>query len=188
MSGGGMGFIFEPERKAEAQERLQEIMSQTRRKLEHALPFAMEPVVYDFAINERGTMRHTARRAGRAAARPRYYTMTIPRLMRLDPRSLSAVAPRRTGGLRRGLPHAPGAERHGADACRPPAAGTRRAKRERGRICRPAARERLRSGSARADPAGPAARAHRPGAEPPAGQQRHSRRASRATCWTAWTG
>jgi hypothetical protein len=42
MSGGGMGFIFSPSRKAEAQERLQEIMSGTKRELEHALPFAME--------------------------------------------------------------------------------------------------------------------------------------------------
>ena len=53
MSGGGMGFIFAPERKAEAQERLAgRSCRETRRKLEHALPFAMEPVVYDFAINE----------------------------------------------------------------------------------------------------------------------------------------
>ena len=55
MSGGGMGFIFDPKRKTQAQRRLQEIMSQTKRQLQHALPFAMEPVVYDFAINERGT-------------------------------------------------------------------------------------------------------------------------------------
>ncbi|MGP8235750.1 MAG: UTP--glucose-1-phosphate uridylyltransferase, partial [Limisphaerales bacterium] len=37
MSGGGMGFIFEPKRKADAQRRLQEIMSQTKRELQHAL-------------------------------------------------------------------------------------------------------------------------------------------------------
>ena len=30
-------------------------MSETKRQLERAVPFAMEPVVYDFAINERGT-------------------------------------------------------------------------------------------------------------------------------------
>ena len=30
MSGGGMGFIFAPARKTEAQERLQDIMSQTK--------------------------------------------------------------------------------------------------------------------------------------------------------------
>src|SRR5438132_1665632 len=43
MSGGGMGFIFKPDRKAEAQQRLQEIMTGTRERLEHALPFAMDP-------------------------------------------------------------------------------------------------------------------------------------------------
>ncbi|PAW75613.1 MAG: UTP--glucose-1-phosphate uridylyltransferase, partial [Pedosphaera sp. Tous-C6FEB] len=43
MSGGGMGFIFAPHRKAEGQRRLQEIMSATKRELQHALPFAMEP-------------------------------------------------------------------------------------------------------------------------------------------------
>ena len=30
-------------------------MSDTKRPMEHAAPFAMEPVVYDFAINEQGT-------------------------------------------------------------------------------------------------------------------------------------
>ena len=79
MSGGGMGFLFEPARKAEAQERLQAIMSETKRAMEHAVPFAMEPVVYDFAINERGTQAGLLQRrrrpdagrllhAGRAAA------------------------------------------------------------------------------------------------------------------------
>ena len=55
MSGGGMGFLFSPRRKPAAQERLAAIMSETKREMEHAVPFAMEPVVYDFAINERGT-------------------------------------------------------------------------------------------------------------------------------------
>src|SRR5207248_1702499 len=47
MSGGGMGFIADPEVRAAAQDALQETMSALRRRLEHALPFAMEPVVYD---------------------------------------------------------------------------------------------------------------------------------------------
>jgi hypothetical protein len=55
MSGGGMGFIFAPGQKRAAQTALQEIMSATKREQQHALPFAMEPVVYDFAINQRGT-------------------------------------------------------------------------------------------------------------------------------------
>src|SRR6185295_10298521 len=55
MSGGGMGFMFAPARKAEAQEVLQRTISQARRELQHALPFAMEPAVYDFAVNPHGT-------------------------------------------------------------------------------------------------------------------------------------
>ena len=55
MSGGGMGFIFDPAAKPAAQDYMQEMMARTKRELEAALPFAMEPVVYDFAINERGT-------------------------------------------------------------------------------------------------------------------------------------
>ena len=89
MAGGGMGFIFEPKRKAEAQRRLQEIMSQTKRELEHALPFAMEPVVYDFAINEHGTRAELLH--GDAALLPRgYYALHVPRWLRADPQSLSA--------------------------------------------------------------------------------------------------
>ena len=55
MSGGGMGFIFAPSARPKRKSRMQAIMSETKRELEHALPFAMEPVVYDFAINEHGT-------------------------------------------------------------------------------------------------------------------------------------
>jgi len=89
MAGGGMGFIFEPGKKAHAQKRLQEIMSQTKRELEHALPFAMEPVVYDFAINERGTWADLLR--GEEALLPRgYYALHVPRWLRTDSQSLTA--------------------------------------------------------------------------------------------------
>ena len=88
MAGGGMGFIFDPKRKAEAQKRLQEIMSQAKRDLEHALPFAMEPVVYDFAINERGTWADLLH--GDDALLPRgYYALHVPRWLRADPRALT---------------------------------------------------------------------------------------------------
>lgn len=89
MSGGGMGFIFDPAKKALAQDRLQTIMSETKRRLEHAVPFAMEPVVYDFAINERGTWADLL--TGPAALMPPgYYTQTAPALLRLEARQLSA--------------------------------------------------------------------------------------------------
>ncbi len=88
MSGGGMGFIFAPQRKAEAQERLQAVMSATRQRLEHALPFAMEPVVYDFAINEHGSLAQLLEDQ-QALLPPAYYTLLAPELLRQDPRTLS---------------------------------------------------------------------------------------------------
>jgi hypothetical protein len=87
MSGGGMGFIFKPEKKAAAQQRMQEIMSTTKRELSAALPFAMEPVVYDFAINGNGTFAELL--ANETALMPAsYYSLTVPRLLRADLRSL----------------------------------------------------------------------------------------------------
>ena len=87
MSGGGMGFIFAPGQKALAQKRLQEIMSQTKRELQNALPFAMEPVVYDFAINERGTWSDLLQ--GRDAILPQtYYALHVPNWLRADQQTL----------------------------------------------------------------------------------------------------
>jgi hypothetical protein len=87
MSGGGMGFIFAPEHKAHAQARLQAIMSQAKRELESALPFAMEPVVYDFAINERGTWADLLHEAD-ALLPQTYYALHVPRWLRADPQTL----------------------------------------------------------------------------------------------------
>jgi hypothetical protein len=90
MSGGGMGFIFAPEKKSAAQQRLQEIMSVTKRELEYALPFTMEPVVYDFSINELGTFADLLE--GAEALLPQgYYGLTVPTLLRLERRSLSPL-------------------------------------------------------------------------------------------------
>jgi hypothetical protein len=89
MSGGGMGFIVAPHRRTEAQQRLQAIMSETKRELQTALPFAIEPVVYDFAINERGTCGEALR--GPDAVLPKhYYTLHVPGWLRADPATLSA--------------------------------------------------------------------------------------------------
>jgi hypothetical protein len=90
MSGGGMGFLFAPHAKALAQERLQAIMSATKREMEHALPFAMEPVVYDFAVNEDGTQ--AAYLAGDSALMPPgYYQIVVPSLLRQESRLLSPL-------------------------------------------------------------------------------------------------
>jgi hypothetical protein len=83
MSGGGMGFIFDPTAKQVAQQRLQEIMSAAKRELDQALPFAMEPVVYNFAINERGTWADLLH-AEEALLPAGYYATTVPALIRYD--------------------------------------------------------------------------------------------------------
>jgi len=130
MSGGGMGFIFDPTRRIEAQERLYEIMVRTRRELEHALPFAMSPVIYDFAINERGTVAELL--SADAALMPSgYYTLFVPRLLKhnlleLPPSRRAELAcfgtacrtqPKLNGVVQtlfdRLIPHSAETERHG---------------------------------------------------------------------------
>jgi hypothetical protein len=90
MSGGGMGFMFAPEAKQKAQSGLREIMSAAKREMEQALPFAMEPVVYDFAINQHGTYADLLT-DNEALLPAGYYTMIVPGLLRLDQRKLSQV-------------------------------------------------------------------------------------------------
>jgi len=89
MSGGGMGFIFDPEVRRRAVERLEAIMRESKHRLDRAVPFAMDPVVYDFAINERGT--HAELLTGDAALMPPgYYTLAVPALLRTETRLLSS--------------------------------------------------------------------------------------------------
>jgi galactokinase/mevalonate kinase-like predicted kinase len=89
MSGGGMGFIFDPARRAEAQERLGEIMGDVSHRLAGGVPFAMHPVVYDFSINERGTFAQLL--ADDNAALPdRYYNLMLPAVLRKDQQRLTA--------------------------------------------------------------------------------------------------
>ena len=77
-----------PRAPREAQERLQEIMLAAKRELETALPFAMDPVVYDFAINEHGSV--AALLAGADALLPAgYYQQTVPACLRQEPRDLT---------------------------------------------------------------------------------------------------
>jgi UDP-N-acetylglucosamine pyrophosphorylase len=83
MSGGGMGFIFDPSSKNKAQDRLLQLMSETKKKLEHAIPFAMEPVVYDFSINENGTCADLMS-GMEALLPPEYYTLHLPALLKKE--------------------------------------------------------------------------------------------------------
>ncbi|NMC62358.1 MAG: UTP--glucose-1-phosphate uridylyltransferase, partial [SAR324 cluster bacterium] len=90
MSGGGMGFIFDPTKKNEGQDFLQELMLEMRKKLQYALPFAMDPVVYDFSINSRGTWAELL--VDEKAVLPEgYYANVVPYLIKMDPQSLSPM-------------------------------------------------------------------------------------------------
>ncbi len=86
MAGGGMGFIFDPSRKREASAWLHQAMLTTKRELEQSLPFAMDPVVYDFAINDYGTRAELAEIGGLPRG---YYELIVPDLLRRDIQSLS---------------------------------------------------------------------------------------------------
>ncbi len=88
MSGGGMGFIFAPHRKAEGQAKLLEIMLAAKRDLEASLPFAMDPVVYDFTINENGST-GTLLTGDEALLPAAYYGHVTPGILRRDARELS---------------------------------------------------------------------------------------------------
>ena len=87
MAGGGMGFLFEPQAKTRAQERLQTLMDETKKRLESAVAFAMRPVVYDFTINGRGSWAEMRCGVG-ALMPPGYYTLTVPKLWRTGPGSI----------------------------------------------------------------------------------------------------
>lgn len=90
MSGGGMGFIVAPEIAQQAKARLHEIMLATKRELQYALPFAMDPVVYDFAINPIGTRADLL--CGDDALMPTgYYALHAPRLVKLDQHALTPM-------------------------------------------------------------------------------------------------
>ncbi len=79
-----MGFIFDPACKAEASEFLQETMLQTSGSWK-SLPFAMDPVVYDFKINDKGTCAELEA----PSSMPRgYFELVIPALLRQDIQTL----------------------------------------------------------------------------------------------------
>ena len=88
MSGGGMGFIFDPEIKQSAQDWLGCTLIKTKQLLQSSLPFAMDPVVYDFNINDDGSKANFVDEP--AAGMPeQYYSLVLPGLLRASMRELS---------------------------------------------------------------------------------------------------
>lgn len=87
MAGGGMGFIFDPSVSNEAKDWLQTTMREVKRSMEASVPFAMEPVVYDFAINDKGTFAEL-RTDGEMPKG--YYALMVPDWLR---RGMSQLTP-----------------------------------------------------------------------------------------------
>ena len=81
MSGGGMGFIFNPSQKENGQTFLQALMNDLKKDFEKSIPFAMEPVVYNFSINEYGTFAYFEK--GEDALLPTgYYAIRVPSILK----------------------------------------------------------------------------------------------------------
>ncbi len=90
MSGGGMGFLFDPRVKTQAQGYMQTLMRDVKRELQEGFPFAMEPVVYDFSINDQGTTAVVL--TGADVLLPaEYYALVIPDLVRQSSRDLTPL-------------------------------------------------------------------------------------------------
>jgi hypothetical protein len=112
MSGGGMGFVFDPAVKSEAEARMLEIMRDEKRQLEAALPFAMDPLVYRFAVNETGTTAEL-RRGAQAILSPEYYLFMMPRWLHEGSRSFSMTRQREIEAFARRDLSGPSAEKVG---------------------------------------------------------------------------
>ncbi len=81
MSGGGMAMFVAPERRETFVEDIHRIMQTTKDELHEALPFAIDPVVYDFQINEKGTIAKLL--GGDDSMMPeRYYALQIPEMVK----------------------------------------------------------------------------------------------------------
>ena len=81
MSGGGMGFIFDPAVRSEAQVWLQQTMLEVKQSMEDSVPFAMDPVVYDFSINDNGTFAELNTQGEMPIG---YRSLVIPDLLKED--------------------------------------------------------------------------------------------------------
>jgi hypothetical protein len=87
MSGGGMGLFVAPERRDAFRDEALRIMARAKSELEDAVPFAMDPLVYDFAVNDRGTWADLSEGEEALMSSP-YYALHIPSLVTRDAASI----------------------------------------------------------------------------------------------------
>jgi len=76
MSGGGMAYLVNPERRQEISEEIAAVMATAKKKYQDALPFAMDPVLYNFEVNYEGIVSEV--KAGASAVMPDgYYKLML---------------------------------------------------------------------------------------------------------------
>jgi UDP-N-acetylglucosamine pyrophosphorylase len=90
MSGGGMGMFVNPAVYSEAKDKIFQILNETKKEMEEYLPFAMDPVVYNFRINQNGSAARLL--TSKEAVMPySYYSLLVPLLARQNPELLPDI-------------------------------------------------------------------------------------------------
>lgn len=90
MSGGGMGMFVNPQHYEDYKLKVLDILQDTKKELSSSLPFAMEPVVYNWRINERGSWSNLLH--GNEALMPeQYYGIHVSDLVKQEPASVSYI-------------------------------------------------------------------------------------------------
>jgi UDP-N-acetylglucosamine pyrophosphorylase len=85
-----MGMFVSPEKYNEYQHKVLDILKTTKAELSTVLPFAMEPVVYNWQINPRGTFA-TLHEGSEAMMPAQYYAIHVSQLVKKDPASVSYI-------------------------------------------------------------------------------------------------
>jgi UDP-N-acetylglucosamine pyrophosphorylase len=90
MSGGGMGMFVNPENYEAYKVSVLNILNETKTELSSSLPFAMEPVVYNWSINDKGTW-STLLEGADALMPEQYYAIHVSELVRKDPATIAYI-------------------------------------------------------------------------------------------------
>ena len=83
MSGGGMGMYVKNNNPAATKQKVLDILTASKASLQNAMPFAMEPVVYNFKINNKGSFCNLLEDE-QAFLPDRYYGLQISNLAKLE--------------------------------------------------------------------------------------------------------
>jgi len=90
MSGGGMGMFVNPKIYGKAKDKILKILRDTKNEMSFSLPFAMEPVIYNFSINKNGSVA-TLLSGNKALMPDNYYALHIPLLVKNNPDNLTEI-------------------------------------------------------------------------------------------------